>query len=275
MPSPFAGIALHTWTLDTTPFAQALDAVKAAGYDAIEIRRIDFQRSFDAGQSNAEVLDRIRASGLKVCAVGVEYGWLFAKGEERERLFKVFRTQCENATALSCDLMMSALGPGAGTIDEAVESVRRGGDIAGEFGHRLTLEYQFQHPIVNSLDLLRDIIARAERKNVGLLLDAYHLQRGGLGARGFAHVPPEEINYMQFSDVPDAPPNAAPPTDRLPPGGGVIAWSDLFQLLAEKGYRGYISYEGPNLTLWSRPPLNVAREGLAATRNALARAFPG
>jgi sugar phosphate isomerase/epimerase len=275
MQHPFAGVALHTWTLDTTPFAQALTAVKLAGYDAIEVRRIDFKRCFDLGKTNAQVLDLIRASGLAVSAVGVEYGWMFAAGDERERLFAVFREQCENAVALNCGLMMSALGPGEGSVEDAAASVARAGDLAAEFGLKLTLEYQFQHPVVSNLDLLRDIIARADRPNVGLLIDAYHIQRGGLGARGFAHVPPEEINYVQFSDVPDAPPNALPPTDRLPPGQGVVAWSDLFGLLSQKGYRGYISYEGPNTALWSRPPLDVASEGLAATRDVLARAFPG
>jgi len=231
MTHPFAGIALHTWTLDTTPLAQALAAVKTAGYDAIELRRIDFKRCFEAGESNAQVLDLVRGSGLMVAAVGVEYGWMFAAGDKSRRLFSVFREQCENAIALDCKLMMSALGAGAGSIEDAVASVRTAGDIAAEFGLRLTLEYQFQHAVVNSLDLLRDIIARAGRPNVGLLLDAYHLQRGGLGARGFEHVAEDEIFYVQYSDVPDAPPNAVPPTDRLPPGRGTVRWTDLLRLL--------------------------------------------
>lgn len=273
MTHPFAGIAMHTWTLDTTPLAQALAAVEAAGYDAIELRRVDFKRCFEAGRSNAEVLDLVRHAGLKVSAVGVEYGWMFAKGEESQRLFSVFRQQCENAIALDCKLMMSALGAGEGSIDDAAASVRTAGDIAAEFGLALTLEYQFQHPIVNSLDLLRDIIARAARPNVGLLLDAYHLQRGGLGAQGFSHVGDDEIFYVQYSDVPDAPPNAAPPTDRLAPGQGVVDWTELLRLLAEKGYRGHLSYEAPNVDNWTRPARDVAEEGLAATRSVLRRAF--
>jgi sugar phosphate isomerase/epimerase len=273
MTHPFAGIALHTWTLDTTPLAQALATIKAAGYDAVELRRVDFKRCFDAGQSNAQVLDLVRETGLKVSAVGVEYGWMFAKGDESQRLFSVFRQQCENAIALDCPLMMSALGAGEGSIEDAAASVRTAGHIAAELGLRVTLEYQFQHPIVNSLDLLRDIIARAARPNVGLLLDAYHLQRGGLGAQGFGHVRDDEIFYVQYSDVPDAPPNATPPTDRLAPGRGVVDWTALLRLLADKGYRGYLSYEGPNVDNWTRPAHDVANEGLAATRAVLRRAF--
>src|SRR3712207_9137497 len=58
MPHPFAGLALHTWTLDTTPLADALAAAKEAGFDAVELRRIDFRRAFEQGQTNEQVLQR-------------------------------------------------------------------------------------------------------------------------------------------------------------------------------------------------------------------------
>jgi 2-keto-myo-inositol isomerase len=272
----FRGLALHTWTLDTTPLGTALDAAKQAGFDAVELRRVDFRRCFDNALSNPQVLDLIRAGGLPVSALGVEYGWIFAAGDERTRLFAVFRETCENAVALGCPLLMSALGPGEGTIEQAADNVRRAADLAGEFGLRLAVEFQFQHPIVNSLDILRDIIARAKRSNVGLLLDAYHLQRGGRAGRGFEDIPAEQIFYVQHSDVPNAPVVSLPPTDRLPPGSGVVRWSELLRLLAEKNYRGYLSYEAPNPAHWQRSPYETAREGAEASRRVLAQAFqPG
>lgn len=273
MQHKFRGLALHTWTVDTTPLEGALAAAKSGGFDAVELRRVDFLRCQERGLPNAAVLDLVRQSGLPVSAMGVEYGWIFSAGEERERLFASFKEACENAVALKCDLAMSAIGPGAASLDEAVANIQRAGDVAADFGLRLTLEYQFQHPIVSSLDILRDLIARAGKKNVGLLLDAYHLQRGGRPGRGFAEVPDAEIFYVQFSDVPDAPPNGPPPTDRLPPGKGVGRWSDLFRLLAEKNYTGYLSYEAPNPAHWAKPAADTAREGADATRHLLAKAF--
>jgi sugar phosphate isomerase/epimerase len=269
----FRGLALHTWTVDTTPLEGALAAAKAGDFDAVELRRVDFMRCKERGLSNGAVLDIIRAGGLPVSAMGVEYGWIFSGGEERERLFGVFREACENAVALACGMMMSAIGPGTASTDDAVANIRRAGDIAVGFGLKLTLEYQFQHPVVSSLDILRDLIARAGRNNVGLLLDAYHLQRGGRPGRGFADVPAAEIFYVQFSDVPGAPPPSLPPVDRLPPGKGVVGWSDLFRLLAGKDYAGYISYEAPNPAHWAQPAAETAREGADATRRALAAAF--
>jgi sugar phosphate isomerase/epimerase len=273
MTHPFAGIALHTWTLDTTPFPDALRAAKAAGFDAVEIRRVDFLRLFAQGVPNAAILDLIQENGLPVAAVGVEYGWFFAQGDERKRLFAAFRESCADAVALDCPLLMSAIGSGAGSADVAVDNVRRASDLASEFGLQLTVEFQYLHPAVASIEALRDILRQADRTNVRLLLDAYHLQRCGRSGRGFEDIPAEEISYAQFSDVPDAPVPSMPATDRLPPGQGVADWRGFFRLLAEKNYRGYLSYEAPNPAQWARPPEEAAREGLAATRAALMESF--
>jgi sugar phosphate isomerase/epimerase len=263
----FRGLALHTWTVDTTPLEQALAAAKAGGFDAVELRRIDFVRHPNA-------LDLVTKGGLPVACVGVEPGWIFSsKGEEQERLFGVFRESCQAAVALDCPTLMSAIGPGTASLDEAVANIRRAGAIAAGFKLRLAVEYQFQHPVVKSLDILRDLVARAGEKSLGLLLDAYHLQRGGRPGAGFSDVPEAEIFYVQYSDVPDAPPNGPPPVDRLPPGRGVVRWTDLFRLLAAKNYDGYISYEAPNPTHWERRAADVAAEGAQATRDALAKAF--
>ena len=60
----FGRLALHTWTLDTTPLDQALAAAREAGFDAVELRRLDFKRCFEAGMETEEVLDLIFAPGF-------------------------------------------------------------------------------------------------------------------------------------------------------------------------------------------------------------------
>ena len=44
-------LSLHTWTLDTTPLADPLAVIKKTGWDAVELRRLDFERADQAGQS--------------------------------------------------------------------------------------------------------------------------------------------------------------------------------------------------------------------------------
>ncbi len=270
MTVPFGRLALHTWTLDTTPLAAAIAAARAAGFDAMELRATDFKRCIDAGMSNDDVLALVRAGGLPVGVLGVEYGWLFAHGDESARLFMGFRQSCENAVALGCGMMMSAPGPYSGPFTDAVAHLRIGGDIAAEYGLRLAIEFNSQHDVINGIAVLRELLAAAGRANCGALLDAYHMARSGAGGRGFAEVPAEEIFAFQYSDLsPNPVTGVKRPTDRLPPGEGTVRWTDVFGLLIEKGYDGYLSYEAPNPALWARDPEAVAREGVEATRRLL------
>lgn len=270
--APFGRLALHTWTVDTTPLATALDAARTAGFDAVELRRIDFVRCFDAGMDNGAVLDLVHAARIPVCTLGCEYGWLFAKGDESTRLFDVLEETCENAVALNCPQVMCAPGPYGGDKRDAIEHLKRGADICGKYGLTLAIEFNSQHEVINSIAALREILSGADRPNAGMLLDAYHLERSGAGGRGFAGVAPEEIIAFQFSDAPPAPvaAGAKRPVDRLPPGQGIVRWAEVIALLREKDYGGHLSYEAPNPAQWERSPFEVAREGVSAMRALIA-----
>jgi sugar phosphate isomerase/epimerase len=271
----FGRLALHTWTLDTTPLDVALKAAREGGFDAVELRRTDFKRCYEKGMSNEAVLDMVRAAGIPVCTLGCEYGWIFATGYESTRLFDDLEVTCDNAVALNCPMVMCAPGQNVGPKSDAIENLKRGADICGKRGLKLAIEFNSQHAVLNSIAALRELLDGAGRKNAGMLLDAYHMERSGAGGRGFEGVAPEEIAAFQYSDAPAAPVAAGVkrPTDRLPPGQGVVRWLDVFKLLKEKGFDGYLSYEAPNPAQWDRPPLEVCREAVTATRALIAKAL--
>ena len=276
MTDKFGRLALHMWTVDTTPLATALDAARQGGFDAVELRRTDFKRCYEAGMSNDQVLDLIRKAGIPVGVLGVEYGWLFAGGAETRRLLDDFRVSCQNAVALGCKTLMSAPGQVSGPIKDAIGYLREAGDIAAEHGLRLAIEFNSQHAVLNRLDALHELITGAGKPNCGYLIDAYHFTRSGAGGRGFEDVPGEQIFVFQYSDVPaqPVPEGVKRPTDRLAPGKGIVKWREMLGLLAEKGYTGYLSYEAPNPELWARSPYDVAREGVELTRKLLRDAVP-
>ena len=103
-------LALHTWTLDTTPLSDLLRIAHATGWDAVELRRLDWERADKAGQPASAVVDQVKASRLAVACVGVELGWMWAAGAERARLFGVFDEQCGRAASLGCDAMAMPSG---------------------------------------------------------------------------------------------------------------------------------------------------------------------
>jgi len=259
-------LALHTWTLDTTPLADVLRVAKRTGWNAVELRRVDFNRAKDAGLPAEHVLDLVRASGLGTAAVGVELGWMFAQGPERERLLSVFDDSCRWAAALGCATVMSPVDRGRGSLERVAASIREVGDLAAKRGVRLALEFNSQAEQFNTLASVREALARADHPRCGLLLDTYHLGRSGGEPRMLMDLAPDEIAYVQYSDVPRSGLRPGMALDRLPPGRGNVPFREFFRLLASTGYCGYLSYEAPNPAAWARDPDDVAREALDATR---------
>jgi 2-keto-myo-inositol isomerase len=268
---PFRGLALHTWTLDTTPLAPALRAARTAGWDAVELRRLDFMRAAEAGRSAEDVIADVKASGLAVACVGAEFGWMFAEGEERQRLLRVMDEQCRHAARLGCTTVMSPSDRGRGPLERAVAGIREVGDIAATHGITLAIEYNSQAEQFNRLDVMREALAKAGHPRSRLLLDTYHLLRSGGSVRDVEDIGPDEIAYVQFSDVPATGLVPGKALDRLPPGRGVVPFREVFAAIVGRGYGGYVSYEAPNPDAWSRDPTEVAREALEATRPFLPR----
>ena len=264
-------LALHTWTLDSTPLAEALRIAKATGWDGVELRRIDFRRAEESGRPAESVLDLVRASGLPVACVGVEFGWMWTDGDERRRLLGVFDEQCRRAAALGCDTVMSPVDKDRGDVARAASSVREVGDIAAAHGVRLALEFNSQCAQLNTLERAREVLGRAAHASCGLLLDAYHLGRSGATLETVLDVAPAEIAYVQFSDPPRTGLEPGRALDRLPPGQGSFWFREFFALMTAKGYAGFASYEAPNEKAWKRDPAEVAREAIEATRAVLPR----
>src|SRR2546425_199662 len=245
-------LALHTWTLDTTPLAEVLRVARRVGWDGIELRRVDFARAAEQGQSAADVLALVRTSGLPVACVGVELGWMYAEGAERRRLLQVFDEQCQRAAALGCVTVMSPVDKGHGDLRRAADSVREVGEVAAKHGVRLAVEFNSQAEQLNTLGRMREVMATAGHPRCGLLLDTYHLWRSGATVRDVEDVRRDEVVYVQFSDVPaSVEPGKA--TDRLPPGRGVVPFKEFFARVETAGYRGFMSYEAPNPAAWARP----------------------
>ena len=267
-------IALHTWTLDSTPFADALRIARSAGYNAVELRHADFVRCRQAGMSEQAIEKTVRDAGIEVAVIGTENGVLFDSGDELKRLLGSLRYVSEKAVALGCGIIMMPPGQiAAGETTLAVRNLKTCADITAGHGLQLALEFNSRHPSINTLEAALEVVDAVNMKNCGLLLDTYHLHRSGGGAASFKNLPVEKIVTVQFSDVPPGAPSPGPVAmDRLPPGIGEVPFVDIFKALMAMNYRGFMSYEAPNPEQWNRPADVVALEGLERVRALLQQA---
>ena len=267
-------IALHTWTLDTTPLADVLRIAREAGYNGVELRHIDFMRGQKAGMSENAMVQLVRDANIKVAVIGTESGVLFATGDELKRLQGSLRYVSEKAVALGCDVIMMAPGQSvAGGMALAKQNLKTCAEITAEYGIKLALEFNSRHPVIRTLEHGMELVNAVNMKNCGILLDTYHLHCSGGNGTSFKDVPVEKIITFQFSDAPPGPPSdSRMPVDRLPPGKGAAPFVEIFKTLIALGYQGYMSYEAPNPAQWNRAPDLVAREGLELVRALLAKA---
>jgi 2-keto-myo-inositol isomerase len=259
--------ALHTWTLDSTPLPEVLRIARETGWDALEIRVVDFERAAEAGQSDEEVVEMIRASGLPVAAMGARLGWMYADSDDYRELRGIFADSCRRAAAMGSPVVQCPVDFARGDIRKAADRVREFGDLAAAHGLRVALETYSVAEQFNTLARGRELLQLAGHPAVGFDVDSYHVERGGEGFAALHDLTLEEIAYVQYSDVPaDAgPPEPGNLLNRLPPGQGVVPFGDFFGILAAKGYTGYWSYEAPNPAAWERDPTEVAREAHAAS----------
>jgi 4-hydroxyphenylpyruvate dioxygenase len=259
--------ALHTWTLDSTPLPEVLRIARETGWDALELRAVDFERAAEAGQSEEDVIAMVRACGLPVAAMGARLGWMYADGDELRELLGIFADSCRRAAAMGSPVVQCPVDFARGDIRKAAERVREIGDMAAAHGLRVALETYSIAEQFNTLARGRELLQLASHPAVGFDVDSYHVERGGEGFAALHDLTLDEIVYVQYSDVPV---NAGPPEpgnllNRLPPGQGVVPFDQFFSILAAKGYTGYWSYEAPNTATWERDPTEVAREAHAAS----------
>ena len=79
----------------------------------------------------------------------------------------------------------------------------------------------------------------------------------------------EEIAYIQYSHVPRDGLRHGVRTDRLPPRRDVVSFAETFRIMSKKGYKGHLSYEGPNPAAWARIPRRLPGRRSFATRQFL------
>lgn len=267
-------IAIHTWTLDTTPLPDVLRIARDAGYNGVELRHADFMRCRKTGMSEEAMVKLVADANLKVAVIGTESGVLFESGDELKRLLGSLRYVSEKAVALGCEVIMVSPGQNApGGIELSKKNLKTCAEITAEYGLKLALEFNSRHPLINTLAAGMEVINAVNMKNCGLLLDTYHLHCSGGNGASFKDIPVEQIMTFQFSDAPPGPPSdTRMPVDRLPPGKGAAPFVEIFRTLMALNYQGYMSYEAPNPAQWNRPADVVAREGLELVRALLAKA---
>ena len=124
-----------------------------------------------------------------------------------------------------------------GTSEVIASNIRAAATALAPLGIMLTVEP------VNNIDVAGfalpttqdalDAIAAADSSNVGLQFDVYHSLRMGEDPVAFIAAYGNSIGHIQIADVPG----------RHQPGSGSVDWEELFRVIDDSGYSGWVSLE--------------------------------
>jgi len=245
-----------------------IDIAAKAGYNGIEPWEDRIRQFIERGGNLADIRKRIDDHGLLVEGLVTFFQWAVDDDNRRARGIEQMKRQMDWAVQLGTT---SIAATPSGITDVRIEDMRTLGDryrtileIGDETGVYPILEIWGAVRTLYSLADALAIAAWTEHSKSGLLLDVYHMFRGGSPFEGLSLVNGRKIVMFHVNDYP-AEPRREQLEDRhrVYCGDGIAPLAEIFQTLRDIGYAGSLSFEVFNQDYWAtNDPLLVAKTAL-------------
>lgn len=247
----------------------------AAGFDCLEIWAAKL-RVFLQSRTTSELTDLFKASGVAPYSINSIEHITFRSEAARRELLAECEQMCRIASEIACPYVVVVPGllpegaTRADVVDESVNTLKELGVIAEAFGIGLAFEFLGQPDCsVQTLELANEIVACVSRRNVGLVVDSFHLYAGGSSIASMDELDSERLFIFHINDAEDRPRNELEDSHRLLPGLGILPLSDMIAALRRIGYERVISVEIFRPEYWERDPLELARDAREAVAKLL------
>ena len=250
---------LADFSLDTITLAGSLesklDAASGAGFSQITLWAKDLVGHPEGYEA---ALNEVRLSGLRVNAIQVMRDYEGLSGPLHRYKIETVKTMlrlCESVGAERLLICSSTSAHASGDIDHIAADLRKVAMLATPLGIRVGYEALSWGRHVSDFELSWEIVQRADRANLGVCIDSFHLLANcGLNGTNFdalATIPGERIAFVQLSDflwkavrTPEERIETARHL-RVFPGEGVHSaeLSRMIRMIDQSGYRGDWSFE--------------------------------
>ncbi len=224
---------------------EKIHACASAGFDGIEIMDADLVA---AEESPEEIRALCARLGLEIDMFqpfrdveGVDDATFAATLERAEAKFDVMRR-------LGTDLMLVCSNVATATIGDDAVAARQLGELADRaaaHGIRLAYEALAWGRFVSDYRDAWRVVRRADRPNLGVCLDSFHILSRGHDARAIEEIPGDRILFVQLADAPALQMDVLSWSrhHRLFPGEGSFDLAGFLRHVEAAGYAGPISLE--------------------------------
>jgi sugar phosphate isomerase/epimerase len=259
---PF-GLGLNASTLRGTPVLQQIAAASHAGFQAIELWFSDTDAHLAAGGSLPEIRRALDDAGLAVPTLIYLGDWFDASEAEWPTVKERCTQRLAEAAALGAPHAIAAPPPGEANLSLGAQRYRELLEIGRHEGSLPAFEYLGFVDVFCTIESALQVLEAADHPLGTLVLDPFHVFRGGGSIESIARLQPSQIAVSHFNDAPASPPRTQQrDSDRVWPGLGHLNLRHYLALLEQTGYTGVLSLELFREDLWAKDPFEVAREGM-------------
>jgi len=249
-----------------------------AGYEGIEPWVGDLKEHADKGRSLEDLAKQIRDRGLAVPSTIAFSPWIAEDASQRARGLEQARREMDLALRIGATRIAA---PPAGTRDSdrislqaAAERYRALLDVGVSMGIVPHLELWGFSKVFSRLAEAVLIAMESGHPQACLLLDVFHLYKGGSDFRELRFVSGRVMHVLHMNDYPARPPRAEiNDAARVFPGDGVAPLALVLRTLHEGGFDGFLSLEVFNRNYWRQDAHLVARTGIQKMRAAVQSAL--
>ena len=248
-------------------FRKELEVASKAGYGSVEIWINTLQDYLKEGGSLPEAKRIVGDLGLKVeDAIGFA-PWIVEDQTTRSKGLEQLKLEMDQLAAIGCK-RVAAPPMGATTGDaldlaavaERYRAILELGDKTGVVPH---LELWGFSKNLSRVGEILYVAAEADHPSARVLMDVYHLHKGGSGMDSVKNVGKPLVEIFHINDYPAAPPREAiTDADRVYAGDGVAPLKDLLKALKNPDKPVILSFEVFNKDYYGQDPLLVAKTGL-------------
>jgi 2-keto-myo-inositol isomerase len=255
-------LCLNTSTIRPASLAEKIAIASQAGYSAIEPWSDELTAFESAGGTLAEIRKRLADAGLKVPSVIALSNWMQSEGQQKRAAFSEARRRMEQAAALGASKIVASPGPDCAHVDigRAADRYRDLLQLGEETGVIPCMEFLGFQRNVYQLEQAVAIARQTGHSAASIVLDPFHLYRGGSGFGGVRFLREVKIAICHFNDAPANPPQFDQrDADRVYPGDGILPLAQMLRDLSSIGYDGYLSIELFNPRYWQADLAEVAK----------------
>ncbi|MEN8191281.1 MAG: sugar phosphate isomerase/epimerase [Bacteroidota bacterium] len=259
-------ICLNASTIRPTPLEEKINTASKAGYDAIEPWIGDLEKYEAEGGNLKDLGAKIKDMGLLVPNIIGLWDCMPMDDQVFKDSLPATRERMRRSADIGSKHVAAIPVPDREDFD--VETgIRRYKELLKigreEYGIIVAFEFVGFFKGIHRFGEAAGIAIDANDEDACLIMDTFHLYRGGSGFNSIKHINPNFIADFHWNDVPDSPPREElGDKHRIYPGDGILPLVQLLKDLKSINYTGPLSLELFNREHWKQNPLDVAKTGL-------------